>query len=364
MNARTPERLNGAPSDIRRDADRMLILTEGELGVFSSKTAVGVLRYRPEAVAAVLDSRCAGRSTRDLLGVGDVPVVGTLAEGRSFGAKTLMIGIAPQGGQLPSGWRAIIAEALGAGMGVLSGLHVFLGDDPEFAKLALAHGAEIRDLRRPPDRQPVGHGWAVRTRARRLLTVGTDCNVGKMAAALELAAAARRLGSDSRFVATGQTGMMIAGDGIPLDRLPGDFMAGFVEEAVLAAGDSDLVVVEGQGCLLHPAFSGVTLSLLHGALPDTMVLVHHAGRTVMRSQELKIPPLPRWIELYESLLAPLHPGKVVGIAINPTGLTPDEARRAIAAAEDETGLPAADVVAEGAERLLQSACPEGARSRQ
>ncbi|HTE18604.1 MAG TPA: DUF1611 domain-containing protein, partial [Armatimonadota bacterium] len=241
---------------------------------------------------------------------------------------------------------------LRAGLSVVSGLHVFPGEDPELAELSRSHGGSIVDLRQPPPGQPIAHMRARNTRAMRVLTVGTDCNVGKMVAALELTAAARARRLDARFVATGQTGMLISGGGVTLDRLPGDFMAGFVEELVLQAGDADLVVVEGQGSLLHPAYSGVTLALLHGALPHAMVLVHHAGRRQVRNQELEIPPLTEWIRRYEDLLQPLHPGKVAGIAINPHGLAPDAAADAIRRAEEETGLPAVDVLAGGAERLL------------
>ena len=187
-----------------------------------------------------------------------------------------------------------------------------------------------------------------------VLTVGTDCNVGKMVAALELTASARRRGIDGRFLATGQTGMLITGGGLTLDRIPGDFMAGFIEQLVLENRNAEIVFVEGQGCLLHPAYSGVTLSLIHGSVPDAMILVHHAGRTRMRNQPLDIPPLSSWVRWYDEILAPLHPGRVVGIAINPYGLNSDQARDAVKRAEDETGLPAVDPVAEGADRLLDA----------
>ena len=335
--------------------ERCLILADGALDVFSAKTATSMLRYRPERVVGVLDRRHAGRTAREVLGVDSgAPVVATLAEGLALGADTMVIGIAPSGGQLPAEWREILSGALRAGLDLVSGLHVFLGDDPELAALAAAQNARIVDLRRPPERQPIAHARAVETPALRVLTVGTDCNVGKMVAALELTASASRRGMDARFVATGQTGMLICGSGITLDRIPGDFMAGFIEDEVLAAAESDLIVVEGQGCLLHPAYSGVTAALLHGSLPDAMLLVHHAGRERMRNQPVTIPPLPYWVRLYEESVAPLHPGKVVGIAINPTGLTADQAADAVRRAEAETGLPAVDVVKVGADRLLEA----------
>ena len=339
---------------------QFLILADGSLGVFEAKTATSLLRYRGDDVVAVLDRQHAGRSTRRVLGVAaDAPIVGSLAEGLAHGPDTLVIGIAPPGGALPAAWREIIAGSLRAGLSVYSGLHTFLADDPEFARLAREHGGAIRDFRRPPDEQPIATRRARETRGRRVLTVGTDCNVGKMAAALEIYASARRRSVDARFVATGQTGMMISGRGVTLDRIPGDFMAGHVEQQVLADGDSELIVVEGQGSLLHPAYSGVTLALMHGSLPDAMVLVHHAGRDTLRYTDVPVPPLTEWIRRYEDALAPLHRGKVVAIAINPYGLSEAEAERAIHAAEDETGLPAVDAVRQAGDRLVEAVWPAG-----
>jgi uncharacterized NAD-dependent epimerase/dehydratase family protein len=336
-------------------SQRILILADGELGVFSAKTTTSLIRYRPEEIVAVLDREHAGKTTREVLGVpAAVPIVGSLAEGLALHPDTLVIGIAPQGGQLPPAWRSIILGAITAGLTILSGLHTFLSDDAEISARAAERGVLIIDFRRPPDEQPIAQLAAKKTRARRVLTVGTDCNVGKMVAALELTASARRRGLDARFVATGQTGMMIAGGGVTLDRIPGDFMSGWVEKLVTEQGDADLVVVEGQGCLLHPAYSSVTLALLHGSLPDRMILVHHAGREMLRHQEVRIPPLREWVRRYEDALAPLHTGRVVGIAVNPHGLSSAEAADAIRQAEAETGLPAVDVVAEGADRLLEA----------
>jgi uncharacterized NAD-dependent epimerase/dehydratase family protein len=182
-----------------------------------------------------------------------------------------------------------------------------------------------------------------------------------MVTALEITGAALAAGCAARFIPTGQTGMLIAGHGVTIDRVPGDFMAGIVEEMVLHSGGADVVVVEGQGSLIHPAYSGVTAALLHGALPDAMVLCHVPGRQVLRNQEMPIPPLPELIALYEAFLRPLHPGRVVAIALNGSGLEDDEIEAAVHAAEAEAGLPAADPIRHGATRLWE-ACAQRARA--
>jgi uncharacterized NAD-dependent epimerase/dehydratase family protein len=336
--------------------ERFLILADGQLGVFSSKTATSVLRYRGDDVAAVLDREHAGESTSRLLGVpADVPIVATLAEGLRFGPTALLIGIAPPGGALPAEWRALLREALEAGLHVISGLHTMLGDDAELSALAAARGARITDLRRPPEADPIASGLAAGTRARRLLTVGSDCNIGKMVVALELTAAARAAGADARFVATGQTGMLLSDGGVAIDRVIGDFMAGTAEQLVLAQGDADWVIVEGQGSLVHPAYSGVTLALMHGAMPDAMVLCHQPGRDTVRHQRVPIPPLPELISLYEAALYPVHSGRVVALALNGHGLSDADLARAVGDVEDATGLPAADVIRHGAGKLWAAA---------
>ncbi len=338
---------------------RLLILADGEFSVFGAKTAVCLLRYRAADVVGVFDREHAGKRADEVVPVPcAAPVVGTLKDALALRPDTLVLGIAPPGGRLPESWRSVISGCLAAGVHILSGLHTFLADDEEFSSLAYGSGSTIVDLRRPPVGQPVGLGKARGTRARRVLTVGTDCNVGKMVCTFELEASARTRGVPARLVATGQTGMMIAGTGVTLDRIPGDFIAGWCEQLVLEADGTEppprLILVEGQGCLLHPAYSGVTLAQLHGALPDAMILVHHAGRETIRYTDVPIPPLSEWVRRYEDAVGPIHPGRVVGIAINPHGLSPSDAREAIRRAEDETCLPAVDVVTEGADRLLEA----------
>lgn len=334
------------------------MLAEGNFTPENAKTAVGVLRYRAGEVAAVIDSTRAGRSAQACIGFApDVPVVADLESAAARGADSLMIGIAPQGGDLPDAWRSIVLEALGRGWDVLAGLHVFLADDPELAAAARASGAELIDVRRPPAERRVGTAEAIDARALVTLTVGTDCNVGKMTAALEIA---RVLGERAAFVATGQTGIFIADRGIAVDAVPSDFVAGAVEALVLdAARDADHVLVEGQGSLFHPGYSGVTLGLIHGAAPAALILCHQASRDRIRLSAsprpgAPIPPLPRVRQAYEEAAAWVRTARVVGVALNTYGLSEVAARAAVDRAADQLGVPATDPVRFGAASLAEA----------
>jgi len=270
----------------------------------------------------------------------------------------LLIGIAPTGGKLPASWRSTILAAIMAGLDVLSGLHTFLGDDPEFASAAAVRGTRIVDYRRPPDRMETSVGRRHGPGKRVLLTVGTDCAIGKMSVALELRKAALARGDSAVFVPSGQTGMMIDGWGVAVDRVISDFLNGTVEWLV-EQGEAmgDWILVEGQGSLDHPAYSSVTLGLIHGATPQAMVMVHKPGMTDHDFDHLPdvtfpIAPLPEFIRLHEQVAGLVAPSKVVAVALN-TSRYPDDAdaRRLIAEAEALTGLPADDPVRFGADRL-------------
>lgn len=326
---------------------RFVILAEGKFGPQSSKTANACIRYAAPDVVAVIDTRCAGSTAQRVLGFGgEIPVVASFAEAAAHRPNALLIGIAPAGGQFPGAWRDVVGEALRAGLDVWSGLHTMLGLDPEFAALASASGAVIRDLRRAPADLDIAHGLVRDAAATIVLTVGTDCNIGKMTTQLQVRDAVRRLGHRVNFGATGQTGILIEGRGIAVDAVVADFIAGAAERLTLeAAVDADIVLVEGQGSLLHPAYSGVTLGLMHGSLPHAMVLCAQPSRTTIdRYPWVPIPPLADVIRLYESAMQYLRPSPVVAIALNTFDLAEDEARRAIERAQAETGLPVTDPV--------------------
>jgi uncharacterized NAD-dependent epimerase/dehydratase family protein len=335
---------------------RLLLLTEGQLGVFTSKTAAALLRYRTADVVAVIDGTAAGRPISEFVPwAPPVPILPDVPAAAGLRPDALIIGIAPVGGALPAAMRCHVLAALGAGMDVVSGMHSFLADDAELAAAAQAGGGRILDLRRPPAQRRVASGEALKTRCRRVLTVGTDCNVGKMVTALELTAAARACGLDARFLATGQTGIMIAGRGITVDACVADFAAGAVEQLVLDAADTDICVVEGQGSLGHPGFSGVTLALLHGACPDALVLVHQLGRTHYKAPPtIALPPLRDLIAAYERTAALLHPARVVAVALNSFGTPAEQACALAGALERELGLPVADPLRDGCERLADA----------
>ncbi len=338
---------------------RYAILAPGLFASRAAKTAHGVIAYSGDATVAVVDPDHADTRVRDAVPYlqHDAPIVATVDDALVYEPNALLVGVAPPGGALPPAWRASILRALDARLEVVSGLHQFLADDPEFAAAARRSGARLLDVRTPPPpRLFTGDAYGVAARV--VLTVGSDCAVGKMTASLELARAARDRGERARFVATGQTGIMIAGGGTAIDRVIADFASGATEELVLAnAPHADLIFVEGQGGINHPAFAPVTLALLYGCAPDALVLVHLATRTHVEDFGTPLLSLPRLVEIYENLIATVKPAKVAGIALNTHGLSEDEARRAIECATQETGLPCDDVVRHGPHGLYDAIAP-------
>lgn len=326
---------------------RFLILAHGAFGPLTSKTANAAIRYIPEQIAVVLDETKAGSTAQSVLGFGgEIPVVATFEQAMAQKPNALLIGIAPAGGQFPAAWRALILDALRAGLDIWSGLHTMLGDDLEFAAVAKRHHASIIDLRRAPADLDVSYGRVREIGATVVLTVGSDCNMGKMTTMLQIKDLVTARGPKASFAATGQTGILVEGRGIAVDAVIADFIAGAAERLTIEAAEgADIVLVEGQGSIIHPAYSGVTLGLMHGSLPHAMLLCAQPTRTtVHRNPWVPIPPLTHLIRLYEELAAPLRPAKVVGVALNTFDLSEAEARAAIARTEDETGLPCTDAV--------------------
>jgi uncharacterized NAD-dependent epimerase/dehydratase family protein len=327
----------------------MVLLTGGVTNVGTAKTAVNLIRYKPEEVVAVFDPANAGKSSRELFGLGNAPVIGSLEEARD--ANTMAIGIAPAGGKLSAPIRAALLEGMARGLNVLSGLHTFLSDDAELTEAARKHGVQIVDVRKNNERD-VATRQNINEKCLRIHTVGHDCNVGKMVVSLEVALGLKRRGRAAKFVATGQTGMMIEGDGCPVDAVVVDFINGAAEKLVLANQHHEILLVEGQGSITHPRYSAVTLGLLHGCIPHGLILCYEMGRdTVYGMEHVKLFPLRRYKELYETMANTQFPCRVIGIGINGRKFTDAQVNEERKRVEDEFGLPAADVLRHGTEPL-------------
>ncbi len=323
-----------------------------------AKTAVGILRFGDREVAAVVDRDLAGDRVHDhVADVQDAPIVDSMADAPE--CDELIIGIAPIGGGFEPSWRPDVRTALERGCDVTAGLHYFLRDDEEFAELAAEHDCELTDVRRPPEDLTVAEGIAHEVDAQVIGTVGTDCSTGKMTTSYALRDAARERGVDAEVVPTGQTGILIDGEGIAVDRVISDFAAGAVERMVRERGDHDLLIVEGQGALGHPAYSGVTLSLLHGAQPDGLVLCHEAGRDRVHSYEsFAIPPVAEYANLYEDLSTPVRDTEVVAGCLNTRSIGEDDAAAtAIEEYASKLGVPATDPVRFEADAVLDAVLP-------
>jgi uncharacterized NAD-dependent epimerase/dehydratase family protein len=340
-------------------SEGLAIFAEGLFEQHSGKTAHGVIRYGTRDVVCVIDSTQAGRTAVEVepFCLQPVPIVASVREAIDMGAGTLLIGVAPTGGKLDPAWRPALLEAIGAGLDLEAGLHTELSADEELREAAVRADVQLRDLRAAPADLTVPKGPYSRPDSVRVVhSVGSDTVIGKKVVTLELDRTARERGERSVYVPTGQTGVAIAGWGIAVDHVISDYVAGAGERLVLdGAAHGDLLFVEGQGALFHPAYSGVTLGLLHGSAPDQLILVHKAGAQAIRNYpELPIPPLPELIAAYELATSRVRPAKVTAIALNTSALGEDDARAAVEAAQEETGLTADDVVRFGPERVLDA----------
>ncbi len=337
---------------------RYIALTDGYLAdVHHAKTAHGVLRYGRDDVVAVVDGAHAGRRLADVVpSIGrDAPVVATVGEALAYAPTSLLVGVAVSGGALPPQFRAHILAAIDAGLEIVNGLHQFVVDDEEFVAHAAASGAHLWDVRKPPDDIPLFSGAAYGVPQIVVLAVGSDCAVGKMSVMLELTAAANASGTKAEFAATGQTGIMIAGKGICVDRVISDFVSGAAEQLVLdVARQTEFTLVEGQGSIIHPAFAAVTYGLMFGCAPDVLVLCHDLERKNIGEFDVPIPDLTKLAHLYEATLAPVKPAPCVAVALNTRTLTAAQAQAHIQQVQAHTGLPTDDAVRFGGGKLWRA----------
>ncbi|KAB8335435.1 DUF1611 domain-containing protein [Scytonema tolypothrichoides VB-61278] len=335
---------------------RVAVLLHNELLGRHGKTGLSILRYSEAPIVAVIDREYAGKSLTELTGIKrDVPIVASVAAALEYQPQVLVIGIAPKGGVLPDDYWHELKNALSAGMSIVNGLHTPLASMPDL-KALLKPGQVIWDVRKEPPNLDVASGLARHLPCQRVLTVGTDMSVGKMSTSLEIHWASRLRGLRSKFIATGQTGLMLEGDGVPLDAVRVDFAAGAVEQVVMRYGKNyDILHIEGQGSLLHPG-STATLPLIRGSQPTQMILVHRAGQTEVING-VPIPPLSEVVKLYETVAragGAFASVPVVGISLNTKDLDESQALDAVAKTETETGIPCTDPIRFGADKLLNA----------
>jgi uncharacterized NAD-dependent epimerase/dehydratase family protein len=332
---------------------RMILLTEGFSTPGTGKTAAGLLRYCPDECVGVLDSTLAGQLVREHLGTGgDLRFISSIGDAPT--ANMIVLGIAPPGGKVPAAWRGILLDSIDRGMDILSGLHDFLSDDPELSTAAKQRGTQIFDVRKN-NFKSVARRTGINPNCFRFHTVGHDCSIGKMVVSLELSRELERRGRDCAFVATGQTGIMISGSGLPLDCIVADFVSGGAEQLVLDNQHHDMICVEGQGSLVHPSYSGVTLSLLHGCLPHALIFCFEAGRKTIRGlSHIPLPTIETQFRLFEHMANIYQPCRFIGFGMNGSHVTLEQGEEIADQVRREFGLPVVDVIRHGPQALADA----------
>lgn len=312
----------------------------------AAKVAQGIRDWRPDA--AVGQYRLPDCNAD--MGLPDM----SIAEAVAAGARTLVVGVANRGGVISPAWIDVLRDALTAGMDLASGLHNLLRDEPALVEAAQVHGRSLHDVRVPSVRYPIANGK--RRSGKRCLAVGTDCSVGKMYTAIAMERAMHARGMKATFRATGQTGILITGSGVPLDAVVADFMAGAIEWLTPDNEHDHWDLIEGQGSLFHASYSGVTLALIHGGQPDALILCHEPTRTHMRGlPDFELPSLEDLAEVSLRMARMVNPAcRITGISVNTHGLPEDKALAYLAAVERQMGLPTVDPFRQGADRLVDA----------
>lgn len=332
---------------------KIVILAEKKFGPLTSKMANGAIRYLHDEVVAVIDSSNAGKTADDVLGFGgEIPVYGTLDESLRHNPNTLLIGISPPGGKFPSAWYPLVIKAIQNKLHIISGLHEMLGEIAEFKVLAEKYRVKISDLRKSKKADILARGIASKFRSKTILTVGTHGNVGKMTATIEMVKEMQERGKSADWLATGQIGILLKGKGIPVDSIKGDFISGNVEASIAAIdGNYEYIFIEGQGSIQHLGYSSVALGLLHGSLPDAMILCHRTDIGIS-DYGVNTNNMTEIIRLHEDMLSFVKPSKVIGICVNTYNLSNDKSMELIKEIKDKTGLPVTDPIKFGVKNLV------------
>ncbi|MCC8338346.1 DUF1611 domain-containing protein [Streptomyces sp. R1] len=325
-----------------------VLFAEGCFGLFTSKIAASLIRYNGDRCVAVIDSRKAGQTVQDILGYGGaIPIVGRVEHALHLRPEVMIIGKGLHSADLPSGWKPHLLAAVQNGLHLINSIHYRLNDDPDIARAVREKGVTVWETKDSPP-VPLNRARVLDLDTWVVHTCGSDSNIGKKTAALEIWNEANRSGIRTGFAATGQSGMLISGHGVAVDGVPGDFMGGAVEQAVLeAAAGNEWVVVEGQGSLNHIGFSGVALAILHGSLPHALVFCHRLGAERTKVWETPIIPIPELIRMNEELTRFERPAKVAAVSVNSFGYSDEDYRREAEKLEADTGVPVVDPLRDG-----------------
>ena len=334
---------------------RYVILAHKSFDYIYSKTGNMLIRYRPEDVCAVIDSSQSGKTAKDVLGWGgSIPCVANFNEAKQFSPTHLVIGSAPQGGVLDKHSLMEIDDAIDHGCSIISGMHNFLKDDPSLLKRSEAKNISLVDLRKPPSKPHFPKGTWRDRKFPVLLVVGSDCDTGKMTTAWEISELLKKNNWNVEFLGTGQTGILLSGNGVPIDAVISDFMAGEIEYCLdQFSEDTDLVLVEGQGALNNMFYSGVTLGLIHGCMPDFLIMTDEPNRDFDVSGH-PIPGLKQLMDLHLDILRPFKDSLFLGLNLLTLKLEEDLALKYINDAKDQFDLPVTDLVRFDASEMIQS----------
>ena len=329
------------------------ILCPGAFDYISNKTGNMLIRYRPQEVCCVIDPDKSGQTAQDILGYGGkIPVVSNFYEAQDYSPIAMVIGSSSQGGRINEVYRKEIIAAIKYGCNIYNGMHQFLNNDPELATLAKKETVTINDIRCPPDPPHFPKGSWKKRKAKVMLIVGTDCNTGKMTTGWEITERLKKRGKNVQFVGTGQTGIMLAGNGVPVDAVVADFMAGEIEHAVDAVNDqADLIIVEGQGSLTNMYYAGVTLGLMHGAMPDYMIMTDEPGRAIDVSNN-KMISIGDVMALHLLLMKYFKPSQFLGINLLTYKMNEELALKEIKKIGVKYQLPTTDLVRFGDSELI------------
>ena len=334
---------------------RYAILAIGSFNYIESKTGNMLVRYRPDEVVCVIDPEKAGQTAENILGWGgNIPCVSTFDESKKYSPSHLVVGSAPQGGVLNDDYRREIIAAIQSGCHIIAGMHVFLNDDPEIFKLASDMGLTLTDLRRPPIPPHFPKGSWKNRKFPVLLIVGSDCDTGKMTTAWEIYQVLIKRDRKVEFVGTGQTGILLSGNGVPIDAVISDFMAGEIEYCLdQLPNDTELAIVEGQGALNNMLYSGVTLGLLHGCMPDFMIFTHEPGRDLDVSDH-PFPDLTYLMDIHIDLMKPFKESKFLGMNYLTLKLHDDLAMETCNSAQNRYGMPVTDLIRFGGRDMVET----------